>query len=204
MRCPLFIALTVASFSAPAVLHAQRSFEGVVTMRLTDPESGKTSAMKYSVKGEKVRVDLGPEGQGMAMIFDVAASKGRMLMPAMQSYMEIDMPAGADAAWKGKVTRTGRKDRVAGHACEIIVVVDEQKNESEICGATDMGRFVMGAGREKTPAWARGLENFFPLRVSTKQGPVLEATKVEPRAIDASLFAVPRGWKSMGNMGRPK
>jgi hypothetical protein len=208
MRSPLVVALVAAALAtalaAPSAIHAQRSFEGIVTMRMTDSESGKTGTMKYSVKGQKIRVDMGAEGQGMAMILDAGTSRGTMLMPAMQSYMEMDMSSATDADAKASVTRTGRKDRVAGHACEIIVVADEQKNESEVCGATDMGRFFMGGSRGKTPAWARGLENFFPLRVSTKTGPVLEVTKIEPRALDAALFAVPTGWKSMGNMGRPK
>jgi hypothetical protein len=203
MRRPLALAFA-AVLAAPAALHAQRSFEGVVTMRMTDESSRQSGSMQYSVKGKKIRVDMGPEGQGMAMILDAETSKAVMLMPAMRTYMEMEMPSTADADAKAKITRTGRKDRVAGRACEIIVVVDEQKNESEICGATDMGRFMMAGGRGKTPAWARGMDGFFPLRVSTKAGPVMEVTKIEPGSLDAAVFTVPSGWKSMGQMGRPK
>ena len=203
MSRPLIALLIAASPAVPTALQAQRSFEGVVTMQVTDAETGKAASMTYSVKGQKIRVDMGVEGQTMAMILDAGTSKGTMLMPAAQSYMEIDMSGADEADAKAKITRTGRKDRVAGHACEIVVVTEEG-NESEVCGATDMGRFFLGGGDGETPAWARGLENFFPLRVSTKNGPVLEATRIEPRPLAASLFAVPTGWKSAGGMGQPK
>jgi len=193
-----------AAVAVPAALHAQKSFEGVVTMRMTDPESRKSSEMQYSVRGRKLRLDIVGEQGTVGVIMDVETSKATMLMPQARSYMEMDVPSSAEAEAKAKVTRTGRRDRVAGHDCEIITVVDERKNESEICGATDMGRFVMAGRGAETPAWARGMENFFPLRVSTKAGPVMEVTRVEPRTLDASLFAVPAGWRSIGTVGGPK
>ena len=201
---PAFLAFALATTAAPPGLHAQKNFEGVVTMRMTDPESRKSSDMQYSVKGSRIRMDMASEGRTMGVIMDVATSKATMLMPQAQAYMEMDVPSSAAAEAKAKVTRTGRKDRVAGHDCEIITVVDERKNESEICGATDMGRFVMAGRGTETPAWARGMESFFPLRVSTKGGAVMDVVKIEPRSLDASLFTVPAGWRSMGNMGRPK
>ena len=204
MHRPLAALLVLAAAITPPAVHAQKSFEGVVTMRMTDPESRKSNEMQYSAKGGKVRIDMSSEGRTMGVIMDVATSKATMLMPQAQSYMEMDVPSSAEAEARAKVTRTGRKDRVAGHDCEIITVVDERKNESEICGATDMGRFVMAGRGAETPAWARGMENFFPLRVSTKGGAVMEVVKIEPRSLDASLFTVPAGWRSMGNMGRPK
>ena len=208
MHRPLAALLTLAaaglSASNPAAAHAQKAFEGVVTMRMTDPGSGKSSEMQYSARGRKIRLDVVSEQGTMGVIMDVETSKATMLVPRAQSYMEMDVPSSAEAEARAKVTRTGRKDRVAGRECEIITVVDERKNESEICGATDMGRFVMAGRGAETPAWARGMENFFPLRVSTKAGAVMEVTKIEPRSLDPSLFAVPAGWRSMGSMARPK
>ena len=64
----------------------------------------------------------------------------------------------------------------------------------------------MGRGRGAAPAWAAGLENAFPLKVSQNNATVMEVTKIERKSLDASLFAPPEGFQKMsmpGMMKRP-
>jgi hypothetical protein len=50
-------------------------------------------------------------------------------------------------------------------------------------------------------------EGFFPLRVSNVESGgkkvVMEATRVEPKSLDAALFQVPAGYNEMRMPGRP-
>jgi len=179
---------------------AQKQFEGRIVMQMgTGKEaSGPTEML---IKGTRARMNMSAEGQMVSMIIDHEASKMTMIMPGARMYMVQPLPDMDDSGESSSnVTRTGRKDVVAGHQCEIILVKGEESGTAEVCGATDMGNFVMGGapGRGKPPAWAQGLESFFPLRVTDEGGrTVLEVTEIEAKPIDAAVFAPPAGYRSM-------
>lgn len=210
MRCTtLATALSVLAVAAFApALAAQSKFEGVVSMQMT--MEGKTQPVQLSVKGTKARMDMEREGRSMTMLMDYDAGKMQMLMPQMKMYMEhtiSDPSAGDKAKSRATITKTGKTDVVAGHKCEIIVVKAESGDEAEVCGATDMGTFTMPKGpmdRRAVPAWAEGMEGFFPLRVKGKDN-TLEVTKIDAKSLDDSLFVPPAGYKAMAmpSMGGP-
>lgn len=202
LRLAIVALAGMALFPVSAV--AQKQFEGRVAMRMMG-DADKPQVMDTWVKGQKMRMDMKASGQTMSMIIDHGASRMTMLMPAMKMYMQRDLPAPEPgSSGDPKVTRTGRTDVVAGHKCEIIRIEDAKNGTSQICGATDMGKFVMGGRPGQTePAWAKGMKGFFPLRVSDANGdPVLEVTKIEPMAVDASVFETPAGYKAMSVPGR--
>jgi hypothetical protein len=113
-----------------------------------------------------------------------------------------------------KITATGRKETIAGHECEYYVM--GEKGEAEVCSAKGLGMFMMGqspmGGAMSSIAALATLgtnsdaaklfaDGFFPLKmVNTEHGKrevVMEATRVEKKSLDASLFVPPPDYKEM-------
>jgi hypothetical protein len=113
-----------------------------------------------------------------------------------------------------KITATGRKETIAGHECEYYIMGD--KGEAEVCSAKGLGMFMMGqspmggavssmaslaAMATNSDAAKLFADGFFPLKmVSTEHGKrevVMEATRVEKKSLDASLFVPPPDYKEM-------
>ena len=203
-RVLLSIVAAAAAFPAPG--HAQKQFEGHLTLTMNG-DKGKPQPAEAWIKGRKMRMELGAEGQTFAMISDYEASRMTMIMPKMKMYMTQALPKIDSLAQEASsVTRTGRKDRVAGHRCEIVQITDKAGKRSEVCGATDMGSFAMGGGpgaRGKLPAWAAGMKAFFPLRVTDDTGAVvLDVTRIDAQRVSDDLFAPPVGYRTMSVPGR--
>jgi len=113
-----------------------------------------------------------------------------------------------------KITATGRKETIAGHECEYYVMGD--KGEMEVCSAKGLGMFMMGqspmggalssmaslaAMATNSDAAKLFADGFFPLKVvNTEHGKkevVMEATRVEKKTLEASLFVPPPDYKEM-------
>ena len=117
----------------PVALAAQ-AFEGSVTMRVNlgtrasaQAGAAATQQLEYQVRGGKVRVNMGGPMGGMAMLAVPQERKLYMLMAAQQTYMEVPMAEAATAAGSVpepdvKVTRTGKKETIAGLSCEHVLV----------------------------------------------------------------------------------
>ncbi|HXG43748.1 MAG TPA: DUF4412 domain-containing protein [Gemmatimonadales bacterium] len=214
-------------------LAAQGRFEGTVTYRVTG-ERGAAD-MTWSVKGDKTRVDMsGMGGQEMYLLMETGSGTFTSVMPGHRMYMTMDLRAMAERMGQGehahtpppKITATGKTETIAGRTCENYLVGDEPN--VEVCAAKGMGFFLapggpMGRGRgpmaslgplqelAKDPQYAKLFaEGFFPLRVTSLEGGarkvVMEATRIEARALDDSLFVVPAGYTEMKmgeGMGRP-
>lgn len=128
-----------------------------------------------------------------------------------------------------KLTDTGRQETIAGHTCEHWLMGDKQ--DLDMCVAKGLGYFGMGgqgggglsalknlafspkllAEAASHPEWVKFLEGgAFPLKItSTEDGKVrmnMEATRIEKKSLDDSLFAVPPDYKefSMGGLGGGK
>jgi len=204
---------------------AQSAFEGVVKFKMgMGKDLGEMTQM---YKGTKARTEFtGAGGQGGAMIMDMTAQSMIMLVPQQKMYMVMDMkkmaamaknmpgargqgaPAGGTAA-PPAITATGKTDTVAGYSCEYYVVGDTQK--MEICAAKGLGMFGMGQspmGRMganplavlSDPAYAKIFrDGFFPLKIRSldKNEVLMEATQVEKKTLDASLFVPPPDYKEM-------
>ena len=122
-----------------------------------------------------------------------------------------------------KLTETGKQETIAGHTCQHWLMGDKQ--EIDMCVAKGLGYFGMGGGSggglgalkdlafspkllaeaSAHPEWVKFLEGgAFPLKITaTENGRVtmnMEATKIEKKSLDDSLFAVPADYKEL-NMG---
>jgi hypothetical protein len=122
-----------------------------------------------------------------------------------------------------KLTDTGRQETIAAHACQHWLMGDNQ--EIDMCVAKGLGYFGMGGGSggglgalkdlafspkllaeaSAHPEWVKFLEGgAFPLKITaTENGKVtmnMEATRIEKKFLDDSLFAVPPDYKEL-NMG---
>jgi hypothetical protein len=124
-----------------------------------------------------------------------------------------------------KLTETGKQETIAGYTCEHWLMGDRQ--DIDMCVAKGLGYFEMGGqgggglGSLKSlafspkllteaaahPEWVKLLEGgAFPLKLQAlEDGNVkmtMEATKIERKPLDDSLFAVPPDYKEL-NIGSP-
>lgn len=125
-----------------------------------------------------------------------------------------------------KLTPTGKQETIAGYTCEHWLMGDKQ--ELDMCVAKGLGYFGMGgqarggadswknlafspkmlAEAANHPDWVKLLEGgAFPLKFTAKQdGKVtinMEATKIERKSLDDSLFVVPADYKAMNIPTQP-
>ncbi|WP_291273209.1 DUF4412 domain-containing protein [Gemmatimonas sp.] len=194
-----------ALLAAPC-LQAQ-TFEGSITMRMGSrgPQGAMSQVVEYLVRGGKMRVTMGGPMGGAAMIVSPTEKKLYMLLAAQNSYMEMSLPdsaadrartaaAGADSV---TVTRTGRREQVAGLTCEH-VLVSSRGAATDLCLTRELGRFVNPMASLQGGAlapWQRQLGAEFPLKVTMADGSVpLEVTKVERKRLSNDLFAVPNSY----------
>lgn len=218
-----FRALSLAALALPVALQAQGKFEGTVTMQMT-AGGGNTVEMLYSVKGDRIRTDL-TSGQAMQMYFIREGDKNDIVMPAQKMYMEQSISASMAAVQKmqgrspatttAKVTRTGKKETIAGYECEHVVMSDQAGGgDVDACLAQGLGTFMAagnpmgGRGRASAdPMSSLANAAGFPLKVQKVGGEtVLLVTKIEKKPLDDGLFAIPSDYKKMdmgGMMGRP-
>jgi uncharacterized protein DUF4412 len=114
-----------------------------------------------------------------------------------------------------KVSATGRTEVVAGHTCEYYVM--GEKGEAEVCSAKGLGMFMFGqspmggaaagsmallGAMSGSPDYLKLFKDgFFPLKMVHGEGGkkevVMEATRVEKKALDPSLFVPPPDYKEM-------
>jgi hypothetical protein len=114
-----------------------------------------------------------------------------------------------------KIDKTGKKDVVAGHSCEIWNITSEGKR-TEVCVAEGINWIDLGdlgfSSPELTVAILASEANRFPLRVISLDAKGveemrMEATKVEKKKLDDTRFAVPADYQvmdmaaMMGGMG---
>ena len=201
-------ALVVGALAALALpAPAQQPFEGVITVRMSS-EAG-TQSSTFSVKGEKLRMDLSAGGGDVAIVMDRAAQKTYILMPSRQMYMEQNTPelaappAAQQQGPEAQVTWTGRKETIAGYECEHATVKGDDGSEFDACVAKGLAFFAQpqgpGARRGGGASWQRHIAGGFPLKVQ-KAGDakaVFEVTKIEPRKLNDDLFTPSPGWQRM-------
>ncbi len=208
------------------------------------PASAGPTTLVFGIKKPKLRIDatgntgsnnpmLGSEGA--SVIIDPPQKKGWALMPAQKKAIVLDFEKmkGMSAAMKPGVTKTGgggtgagappptiektgKKDTVAGYACEIWKVTQNDGRRAEICvaeGITWMDLSDLGwSNPEITVAAALGSANHFPLRIVSydakgTEDTRLEATKIDKKKLDDAHFVVPPDYQvidlsqMLGNLG---
>jgi len=217
--------LAVGSMLTASLSFAADAFEGKVSLAMSSGK-GKPQILNYSIKQDALRIDILAEGgQSFASIMDMKKMEMIMLMSEQKMYMVMPMKdtvekAVAHAEAKDpNIEKTGRTETILGYKCD--EYVNKEKNSTtEIWIAEGLGAFMglgdnsgggMFGGRKKAAAsWEEKFKGKpgFPLRVVTRDNKSketfrMEATKIEPGSLPASLFQPPAGWQKfqMPNMG---
>lgn len=184
-------------------------FEGEITMNVS--EKGKTMhTITYEVKGTKMRFDAPAENGPMSggyVIFDSTSKQMQTVSDAKKMAFTIDMNrapqaagAGAAAAKKPTIDRTGKMDTVAGYSCEIWKITNDDGSKGEVC--VGKGIAFPSFGGRNAEAWMSELNDSFPLRavMSDATGTEktrMEVTKIDKKSLDDSKFQVPAGYQTM-------
>lgn len=223
----------VAALVGPSTVAAQGAFEGMVVGTMSLPD-GKVAPFRYYQLGSRTRQEYSMEGHSVAMILDGTTGDMTSIMPEQKKYMVINLRSasgpmrqmveamggrrGNKAAdfSKMKVTPTGRRETIAGIACEHYLfenTEDQDHTQLDICGATGLG-FMGMAGqtssmmpstvallRAQNPELARlARQGFFPLKmiIPDRQHPdkalVWTVTQINRRRPDVALFQPPAGY----------
>ena len=221
---PLLRILAVGGLLAATHAFAVDAFEGKVSLALTS-DKGRTQDLNYSIKAQKLRMDLAAEGHQMSTIMDMAKLEMLMLMPDQQMYMVMPIKKPVEKAMEkqqestAEIERTGKTEKILGYTCDQILVKDKG-TVTEMWVATDLGMFMglgsggggggggmfgggrRGGGGAASAKWEEVLKGKggFPLRVIShdakgKETFKMEATRIEPGPLPDSLFAPPEGFK---------
>lgn len=195
-----------------------QAFEGVITVRLGGaPRGGQPTEMDYMAKGGNVRLNsVSPLGN-VGVVAVPGEGRVYVLLEAQRMYMEQPIndlrgarapgasatAARAQAAPPPVIKRTGRKETIAGHACEHVLVTSAGDGEIDMCMARALGPFISPAsalGGAGMPAWQRALatDGGFPLKVTRPDGTtLLEVIRIVRRKLPASNFTVPDDFVKM-------
>ncbi len=228
IRFPARLGLA-ALLLAPTALPAQRAFEGTVTYQMT--ADGMTMTMTQMTKGSKVRTEMDMPGMPgpMFVLMDMESEVMQTVLPSMGMYMEMNLKQIADQVpmtpdmrdnmnQVPKIESLGTSEEIAGIACQNYRFTQGDQ-EMEGCIATGMGFFMGGAGGgapgQSGPLSGMGVDfsklmeefkdGMMPLRMRLKQdgnwSTVMEATAVERKSLDDSLFVLPSGLRKMNMPG---
>jgi hypothetical protein len=211
----------------PTVSAQSPAFEGVVVYRMamggdtgqmTQMYKGTKNRTEIAMRGQAVAMimdmangtmtTLIPQ-QKMYMVTDL-----RKLTDALTGLVpKDDQKNTASPKQPPKIQPTGRTETVAGHVCEWYVL--GENDDAEVCAAKGLGMFMlgqapMGRAGAMAPLASLGItpenlkmfkDGFFPLKVVQNQRGqkqvLLEATSVEKKSLDASLFAPPSDYSEM-------
>ena len=219
---PLLRLLAVGTLLLTAVSSfAAGSFQGKVTLSISD-KKGRAHDLNYSIKGQKLRMDMDAEGHSVATIMDMEKLEMLMLMSEQKMYMVMPIKkpveqavAKASAESTAEIEVTGKTETILGYKCNQILVKDKG-TVTEVWAAEGLGTFMglgnngggggmggMFGGKKSANAakWEEALKGKggFPLRVVTRDGKgkdsfKMEATKIEPGSLPDSLFVPPPGY----------
>ena len=200
MRHGLLVAAVLLAAGFAATPAAAQTFEGAVTAKLHPDGGREPMEVQYLLRQGAMRMEMS-RGEAAVMIVDPTAKTSYMLMPQRRMYMVMPLVHGAGAETQRpapEVVRTGRKEKIAGYECEHWLVKDAT-GDVDACVAAGLGAFAMGApGREASWSGIFRDQRGFPLKVSKAgAGTMMEVTKIEPKRLDAALFAPPADYTKM-------
>ncbi len=209
--------LLAAALAVPAVLSAA-AFEGKVNFTLTTAKGPQQLA--YSIKGDKMRMDLPGTAMGAGgIIMDLAKHEVTVVMDAQHMYMTNPLPdpsapsPDGKAAPQGSLEKAGEKEKILGYDAEKYIATGPDGAKTELWLTNAIGTFMpfsgggpMGRGGRGGPgaggqAWERALagKDLFPLRVVThdKDGKEfrMESTAIDKASLPDSLFEPPAGYQ---------
>jgi hypothetical protein len=211
--------LSVLAATLPAGVAAQ-AFEGRVTAQMGGNANRPPADVVIYAKGGQSRMESTMGGMPVALIMDYQGGAITTLMIPQRMYVKMDLKQAA-AQWRGMtgttdttpptITRTGRRETIAGVSCEHIVFETAGGAQSDVCAAKGMGFFggggsMRGGRGAGVPADIDRLmrefsEGFFPLKIENVNGTtrtqVLLVTKIERQAVDLALFQPPADFTEM-------
>lgn len=185
-------------------------FEGEITMHIQSASS--SSDMLVKTKKDKMRFETkAADGSKSYSIFDPATSKLTMVMDAQKSYMAMDFgkpgaPQANTSPDTVTIEKSGKHETLAGLDCEDWTAKAPSGKRSEVCIASGIAFFDMGAAKSggSSGGLAKELRDkkLFPLRsveydAAGKELDRMEVTKVEKKSLDDSEFTVPKDYKEM-------
>ena len=169
-----------------------------------------SAVMLWDLEGGKITTLM--PSRKMYMTMDMKA--------AAENLKEMKKSQGKEEAEFPKLTPTGKQETIAGYSCEHWLMGEKQ--DIDMCVAKGLGYFGMGgqsggglgslknlafspkllAEAAAHPEWVKFLEGgAFPLKLSAmKDGGVtmtMEATRIEKKPLDDSLFSIPADYKEM-------
>ena len=205
------VALT--SGATPREMQSQ-AFEGAISIRLTNVgRNGAASQdLEYLTRGGNVRVNVSTPGGPIAILHLIDGAKTYLMMESQKAYTEVlARNIAAVNASDVKVIRSGRRESIAGHDCEHLMVETSSATgvlRTDVCATGALGGFVnpmAAVAGGLTPAWQRVTADAgFPLRVIMPDGTVaLEVTKIEKRRVRDDVFRIPADFNKMDMPKRP-
>lgn len=208
------------------------AFEGRVSLAIKSGRE-KEQVIDYAIKDGAVRMEPKGADGGTAMIMDWAKQEMIILMPEQRMFMVMPLKSGTPAAVAAaegpepKVEKTGRTETILGYVCEQYITIDKD-SVTEMWITEELGSFaglgggmggnpmggMMGGRNAKSPAassWERALQGkagAFPLRIVGRDGRGretfrLEARKIEPGQLPATLFAPPADFQKFSMPAMP-
>jgi len=223
---PLLRLLAASTLLLAAVSSYAAAFEGKISLAITADKKGKTQNLDYSIKGQKLRMDMNAEGNQVATIMDMGKLEMTMLMPEQKMYMvhPIKKPVEAAAEKASQSTAeievTGKTEVILGYTCNQVLIKDkgtvteawlaEGLTAFQGLGGGPGGGMFGGKKGANAAKWEEALKGKggFPLRVISRDAKgkdtfKMEATKIEPGSLPDSLFVPPEGYQQfqMPNLG---
>lgn len=190
-----------------------------IETKVPDVPEGE-AVMLWDLEGSKITTLM--PARKIYMTMDLKETAEAMKASAK----EMKKSPGGEEEKFPKLTPTGKQETIAGYTCEHWLMGDNQ--EFDMCVAKGLGYFGMGgqsrggaqswknlafspkllAEAANHPDWVKLLEGgAFPLKFTAMQdGKVtmkLEATKIERKSLDDSLFAVPADYEAMNIPTQP-
>lgn len=206
-----------------STVFAAGTFEGKVNFSMTSAKD-KPMAMNYSIKGEKLRIDMPDQKDMGGMIMDMKKKEMLMIMAKEKMYMVMAMPEAAveqakKQAEDTKLEKTSETEKILGYTATKYIVTEKKGSTTDMWLAEGLGSFMamgdnpMGGGRRggnADKAWEKLLagKDLFPLRVvgkdkGGKETFRMEVTAIEKKSLPDSDFTPPAGYEKfdMGGMG---
>lgn len=209
------IILAVIILMSSIQMSPAQNFEGVIHYEFAAMEERGMGAVAYMIKAPKMRMQIGMNGRKVAMLYLPEKSQMVVLIDKMKAYMRMDInqeaPDNKDTGkWEeSAMEKTGITKTVAGHSCEIWKVTSDEGDTMTLCMAEGLGTFMMPSNpmaQNSAPDWAREIirEGYMPLEViknsNGNKEVMMKAVKIEEKALDASLFEIPEGYRDMSAM----
>lgn len=191
-----------------------QDFEGVVHYKIPTSPSSQMNEIAYMIKDKQVRMEMGQGQNAVAIIYQPENEETIVLVNRMQAYMKMNKGnrgAGNQAdnqSTEPKIEQTGKTKTIAGYSCEIWNVETESGDTLSMCMNRELGKFITPQNpmsNRQGPIWAQITDPgpAFPLEVKTigdDEQVLLLATKIEEKALDASLFEIPENYSDMSGL----